>query len=209
MKPRAHRVERHSEHRRRFFGVETFHIPQHQHDPVLLGQLLDPRPDQSTEFLLFDAACLFRVPPFLGYFLMTVKDYNLPKGSRTAIEGYDPVAYFNAGKPAKGDLKITSVWQGVTYQFASKANRDLFNAEPEKYAPTYGGWCATAMGAKGTKVEIDPTNFKMKDGWLHLFYKDFFSDALKDWNKKEKEWEPKADANWKKTAGEDARHGTK
>jgi YHS domain-containing protein len=138
-----------------------------------------------------------------------IKDYNLPKGSRTAIEGYDPVAYFNAGKPTKGDSKISSVWQGVTYQFASKANRDLFNADPEKYAPTYGGWCATAMGAKGTKVEIDPTNFKVKDGRLHLFYKDFFSDALKDWNKNEKEWEPKADANWKKTAGEDARHGTK
>ena len=50
-----------------------------------------------------------------------------------------------------------------------------------------------------TKVEIDPTNFKVKDGRLHLFYKDFFSDALKDWNKNEKEWEPKADANWKKT----------
>jgi hypothetical protein len=65
------------------------------------------------------------------------------------------------------------------------------------------------MGAKGTKVEIDPTNFKVKDGRLHLFYKDFFSDALKDWNRNEKEWEPKADTNWKKTTGEDARHGTK
>lgn len=138
-----------------------------------------------------------------------IKDYNLPTGSRVAIEGYDPVSYFDAGKPTKGDPKIASIWRGVTYQFASAANRDAFNAAPDKYAPTYGGWCASAMGAKGTKVEIDPTRFKVKDGRLHLFYKDFFSDALKDWNKNEKEWEPKADTNWKKITGEDARRGTR
>lgn len=137
-----------------------------------------------------------------------LKEYNLPKGSRLAIEGYDPVSYF-VGKPAKGSDKITSTWQGVEYRFASKENREKFNTDPDQYAPTYGGWCASAMGAKGTKVEIDPTNYKVKDGRLHLFYKDFFSDALKDWNKNEKDWEPKADRNWKKTTGEDARRGTK
>jgi hypothetical protein len=59
------------------------------------------------------------------------------------------------------------------------------------------------MGAKGTKVEIDPTNFKVKDGRLFLFYKGTFSDALKDWNKHEAEWEPAADRNWKKLTNEE------
>ncbi|MBX3378496.1 MAG: YHS domain-containing protein [Phycisphaeraceae bacterium] len=136
-------------------------------------------------------------------------DYNLPKGSTLAIEGYDPVSYFAAGKAVKGNAAVVSTWRGVKYQFASKQNREIFNADPDKYAPTYGGWCASAMGAKGTKVEIDPTNFKIKDGRLHLFYKDFFSNALSDWNKHEKEWEPAADANWKKTSGEDPRPQTK
>lgn len=138
-----------------------------------------------------------------------IKEYNLPSGSNLAIDGYDPVSYFSGGKPAKGNASITSTWHGVKYQFATKENRDLFNAKPDEYAPTYGGWCATAMGAKGAKVEVDPTNYKIKDGRLHLFYKDFFSNALSDWNKHEKEWEPAADANWKKTSGEDARKPAK
>lgn len=131
-----------------------------------------------------------------------IKEYNLPKGQRLALEGYDTVAYFTEGKAVKGKSALVSTYRGVTYQFASEANRSLFAKEPEKYLPTYGGWCATALGAKGTKVEIDPTNFKVSGGRLFLFYKDFFSDALKDWNKHEAEWEPAADTNWKKLSGE-------
>ena len=59
------------------------------------------------------------------------------------------------------------------------------------------------MGAKGTKVEISPTSFKVKDGRLFLFYKSLFSDALSDWNKHEGEWEPAADRHWKKLTNED------
>ena len=58
---------------------------------------------------------------------------------------------------------------------------------------------------KGTKVEVDPTNFKVKEGRLHLFYKSLFGDAQKDWNQHEREWEPAADINWKKLTGEEAR----
>jgi YHS domain-containing protein len=131
-----------------------------------------------------------------------LKDYNLSAARPLAVQGYDVVSYFKAGKAVKGNREIASSYRGVTYQFATEDDRKLFAADPGKYLPTYGGWCASAMGAKGTKVEIDPTNFKIKDGRLHLFYKDIFSDALKDWNKHEKEWEPAADANWKKLTGE-------
>jgi YHS domain-containing protein len=130
--------------------------------------------------------------------------YNLPK-DRLAIEGYDPVAYFDPGKPAKGSERITAEFRGAVYRFASEESRLRFAQDPERYAPTYGGWCASAMAYKGGKVGIDPKNFKVKDGRLHLFYKSVFADALKDWNKNEKAWEPLADANWQKLTGEPAR----
>lgn len=128
--------------------------------------------------------------------------YNLPPDSSLAINGYDPVAYFTESKANKGDERFTADYRGVTYRFANEANRRRFVVEPTRYLPTYGGWCASAIGAKGEKVGIDPTNFKVKDGRLFLFYKGLFADALKDWNKHEREWEPAADANWKKIAGE-------
>ena len=130
-------------------------------------------------------------------------DYNLPKGQTLAVEGYDVVAYIRVNKAVKGKPELTSRYRGVNYQFSSDENRALFAADPEKYLPTYGGWCATAMGAKGEKVEIDPTNFKVTHGRLFLFYKSILADAQKDWNKHEKEWEPAADTNWKKLTNED------
>lgn len=132
-----------------------------------------------------------------------LKDYNLPRGSTLAIEGYDPVSYFARGKAERGRPGIESRYRGVTYRFAEESHRAAFNEDPGRYAPTYGGWCASAIGAKGTKVGIDPTNFKVKESRLFLFYKGVFSDALKDWNKHEREWEPAADANWKRISGED------
>lgn len=129
-------------------------------------------------------------------------DYNLPQNSTLAVDGYDLVAYFKSNSAVRGSPKVTSRYRGVSYQFASADNRRAFAADPERYLPTYGGWCASAMGAKGTKVEIDPTNFKIKGGRLFLFYKGTFSDALKDWNKHEKEWEPAADVNWQKLTSE-------
>jgi YHS domain-containing protein len=136
-------------------------------------------------------------------------DYNLPKGKTLAVEGYDVVTYFTQNKAVKGRAELQSSYRGVSYQFASDADRRLFAADPKKYLPTYGGWCATAMGAKGEKVEIDPTNFKVKDGRLFLFYKSILANALTDWNKHEKEWEPAADANWKKLTNEDPIKPTK
>ncbi|MCC6676997.1 MAG: YHS domain protein [Phycisphaerales bacterium] len=132
----------------------------------------------------------------------STKQYNLPKGSNLAIEGYDVVSYIDEGKAAEGRSELESVYHGVRYRFISAAHRDTFAADPERYLPTYGGWCASAMGDKGTKVEIDPRNFKVKDGRLFLFYKSLFGDALKDWNRHEKEWELAADLNWKKLTGE-------
>lgn len=132
--------------------------------------------------------------------IAVVKHYNLGS-DKVALSGYDPVGYFTAAKALKGQPGIKASHDGVTYQFATEENRKLFIAAPEKYLPTYGGWCATAM-AKGEKVEIDPTNFKVTNSRLFLFFKAFYANAIKDWNKDEPNLTTKADANWKKISGE-------
>ena len=127
----------------------------------------------------------------------TKKQGNISK-SGLAIEGYDPVAYFTAGKAIEGKKDITASEAGVTYYFASTKNRDLFKTEPAKYTPQYGGWCAYAMGASGEKVEVDPETFKVLNGKLYLFYNKYFNNTLKTWNKDEPSLKKKADANWTK-----------
>jgi YHS domain-containing protein len=124
------------------------------------------------------------------------KEFNLESG--LAIQGYDPVAYFNAGKAVEGKKDLSYSYQGATYRFALAANRELFKAAPEKYEPAYGGWCAYAMGAAGEKVEVDPETFKIVDGKLYLYYNKFFNNTLKTWNKDEKALKEKADSNWMK-----------
>jgi YHS domain-containing protein len=84
-----------------------------------------------------------------------------------AIGGYDPVAYHTVGAPTKGMADYTAEYQGVTWQFASAENRDLFTAEPAKYAPAYGGWCS-AGASKGKKVPTKPDLWAIVDGQLYL-----------------------------------------
>lgn len=125
------------------------------------------------------------------------KTFNLsPSG--IAIDGYDPVAYFSANKAVKGKKEINGLYNGVLYYFATLKNKELFKADPEKYEPQYGGWCAYAMGATGEKVEIDPDTFKIVDGRLYLFYNKFFNNTLKTWNKDESRLKSHADKNWEK-----------
>ncbi len=114
-----------------------------------------------------------------------------------AVEGYDVVCYFS-GKPQKGKPTINSAYQSATYYFQNEANKATFLANPAKYAPVYGGWCAYAMGATGEKVEVDPTTFKIVDGKLNLFYNAYFNNTLKSWNKDEANLKQKAEGNWAK-----------
>lgn len=132
-----------------------------------------------------------------------VSQYNLEKG-KPAIQGYDPVAYFpeGGGQPKKGDAKFAYTYRGVVYHFASEKNRDAFKAAPAKFEPAYGGWCAYAC-SQDDKVEIDPKSFKITDGRLYLFYKDFLNDTRAKWTKEEAKLQPKADSYWKKIAKEE------
>ncbi|WP_114941648.1 YHS domain-containing (seleno)protein [Mucilaginibacter endophyticus] len=125
------------------------------------------------------------------------KQFNLDN-TGLAIEGYDPVAYFTQQKAIEGKKEISLANNGVTYNFATIQDRDLFKANPAKYEPQYGGWCAYAMGAKGEKVEIDPKTFKLLDGKLYLFYNKFFNNTKKSWDKDEANLKTRADASWAK-----------
>ncbi len=127
---------------------------------------------------------------------LRTKHFNLDKG--VALSGYDAVAYMKQNKAVKGSKDFTSNYEGVTYYFASAADRDEFNRNPAMYEPQYGGWCAYAMGKKGEKVSIDPGTFKIVNGKLYLFYNKYFNNTLTDWNKDEVNLKTKADANWQK-----------
>lgn len=83
------------------------------------------------------------------------------------IRGYDPVAYFTVGAPTKGDFSITSTHDGTTYRFSSEENRKMFEADPAKYLPQYGGFCAFGL-ANGVKVDGDPELWTVADGRLFL-----------------------------------------
>jgi YHS domain-containing protein len=97
-----------------------------------------------------------------------------------AIRGYDTVAYFTQGKPVKGEDAYTYEWMGAKWKFASQAHLDLFKANPEKYAPQYGGYCAYGV-AQNALVKIEPDQWKIVDGKLYLNYDaDVQSKWLKD-----------------------------
>ena len=84
-----------------------------------------------------------------------------------ALRGYDPVAYFTDGKPIPGDYRITARYNEATYRFASQEHKILFETNPVKYLPQYGGFCAFGA-AKGVKVDGDPAVWKIVDDKLYL-----------------------------------------
>ncbi len=116
--------------------------------------------------------------------------FNQSQGA--AIKGYDPVAYFTQSDAVKGAEELSNMWSGVKWLFATAANREAFAAEPEKFAPQYGGYCSYAM-SRDYVADITPTAWKVVDGKLYLNN----SQAVHLW------WRAdipgniqKADANW-------------
>ena len=109
-----------------------------------------------------------------------------------AIRGYDPVAYFTEGRPVEGKSAHRHEWMGATWSFASEENRAAFEAEPEKFAPRYGGYCAWAV-SQGYTASIDPDAWRIVDGALYLNYS---LGVQKRWEKDIPGNIAKADVNW-------------
>ncbi len=87
---------------------------------------------------------------------------------RVALRGNDPVSYFSASKPAKGDPAIRSEWDGDTYRFSNAANKRAFDADPQKYAPAWSGFCASGTHY-ALKAAIGAEVFMVYKGRLYLF----------------------------------------
>jgi hypothetical protein len=114
------------------------------------------------------------------------------KAGGFAIQGFDPVAYFAEGRPRRGAVSHAFEWQGTRWLFVSEANRALFAATPERYAPMYGGFCAYGV-AGGYKVAIDPNAWAIVDGRLYLNYS---MSVQRSWQADVPGYIAKADAAW-------------
>lgn len=115
--------------------------------------------------------------------------------TKGAIRGADVVAYWSlepGAKAVRGKKEITHEYMGATWRFSTEENRDLFAADPEKYLPEYGGYCAFAVSHGFTKP-VDPDYWHIVDGKLYLNF-NFFAD--RKWRKDRDNAIIRADKNW-------------
>ena len=117
-----------------------------------------------------------------------------------AIRGYDPVAYFAEGAAVEGSKQFSCSWKGTEWHFKNQSNLDTFRANPEKYAPQFGGYCAYGA-SENHKSPTEPNAFTIVNDKLYLNYnmkvkemwmkdtKGRIATAEKNWNtlKDEKE----------------------
>mgnify|MGYP006292777675 CR=1 FL=1 len=142
------------------------------------------------------ALVLFVGAPMAAQDSTNAASYNTVDG--VAIKGYDPVAYFTMEAAVPGDPAISAEYDGVTFHFSSEEHRELFAAEPERYAPAYGGWCAWAA-SRDSLADIDPTQWVIHNDRLFLNFSGFVNTRFRlrlDHNIAE------ADRNWPDLAEE-------
>lgn len=111
-----------------------------------------------------------------------------------AIEGYDPVSYFDDAKAIKGSADFTFEWSGTKWSFLSAENLETFKENPEKYAPQFGGYCAYAV-SQGYTYKSDPEAWKIVEGKLYLNYNQKIQEK---WLKDQSNLIKLGEANWPK-----------
>ena len=109
-----------------------------------------------------------------------------------AVQGYDVIAYRTDAGPTLGSAEFSADYNGATYRFVSQANLDRFNADPARYVPAYGGFCAYGV-SKSKKLEIDPTAYSVVDDVLYL---NFNKRIQRRWSKKQDQYIDQAETNW-------------
>lgn len=93
-----------------------------------------------------------------------------------ALKGYDVVAYFTANQAQAGSAEFRADFDGMRYQFSSAKHKSAFSADPDRYLPQFGGYCAMGI-SKGKRFESDPALWKIIDGKLYVFSSPMASDA--------------------------------
>jgi len=136
--------------------------------------------------LLITFSLLFSLPA------LAVDEINTTLFGNLAIKGYDPVAYFTESRPVEGSADFQYEWKGANWRFSSAENLASFQANPEQYAPQYGGYCAYAV-AKNTTASIDPTQFTIVDDKLYL---NFNKSINQKWLADRDNYIDNADQNW-------------
>lgn len=119
--------------------------------------------------------------------------------SDKAVSGYDTVAYFTEDKAAKGKPEFKVEYLGADWYFKSAKNKALFEADPDKYRPQYGGHCAWAVGANNAKAKGDPKIWRIVDDKLYLNYN---ANVQKKWLQDVPGFIERADKNWPALAAE-------
>jgi YHS domain-containing protein len=97
--------------------------------------------------------------------------------TRVILKGADVVAYFVDGKYQAGSPQFTSKYEGVTFRFASAEHKALFDKEPGKYLPQFGGYCANGI-AYAIPWGGDADTWKIIDGKLYIFGGQASKDAF-------------------------------
>ncbi|MEN8662994.1 MAG: YHS domain-containing (seleno)protein [Lentimonas sp.] len=125
-----------------------------------------------------------------------LKEFSLKK--QLILQGYDIVSYQQKDGPKEGSSPHNAGYKGVIYHFLNAANKATFLADPERYEPLYGAWCAYVM-LEGEKTKANPESYKIVDERLLVFYDGIWGDTLKLWNKMKDSDSvliPKADSAW-------------
>lgn len=112
--------------------------------------------------------------------------------SNVGVNGYDVVAYFTDGRPVRGSTEFRTTHQNVEYRFASAEHMALFRANPARYLPQYGGYCAWAV-SQGYTASANPNNWRIVDGRLYLNYN---GEVQERWEQDIPGHIRNADANW-------------
>lgn len=144
---------------------------------------------KSMKYLILSLGLLLALPG-----MSWAQKSEIYQNKAGAIKGYDPVAYFLSGKPVKGSKEFTVNWKDAKWYFSSAKHLALFKANPLKYAPQYGGYCAYGL-AKGKLFKIEPDAWAIVDGKLYLNYDEGVQDT---WKNDQANFIKKADANWPK-----------
>jgi YHS domain-containing protein len=110
-----------------------------------------------------------------------------------AIKGFDAVAYFAVDNAVKGNAKYEYVWNGAKWLFSNEENMKKFQADPETYAPQFGGYCSFAV-SEGYTADGDPEAWKVVDGKLYLNYN---KKVREKWEQNQNERIEKGASNWK------------
>ena len=149
----------------------------------------------QSRFTLFMCAAMIATGGLVASSPVVAKPVYTGVFGKTAAGGYDVTSYFTGnGAPQKGNKAFAVTYAGAVYHFASAANAAKFKANPAKFAPQYGGYCAWAMG-NGYQAPGDPTYYRIVGGKLYLNYNGEVQDK---WSKDIPALVSKGDSNWAK-----------